>query len=553
VEDSNTPYIKARSSKSLLVFCHDLESKNQLQQLKEKSFIIVSDMSQANVFIQKIEKDFSFKYYVSNKYKIQRVRLINLGLTLKSLNKIICPESDHEIPSKNISESMLKKSSNWSKTHSLIIELNQIFLRSQSIIDFTQSLLGLGFFNNFKTIHLFLHEKGLRASKHIQITKNSTSESVQNVAEFTQLYNAIKKSKNRSFGQSTLKASNHSIIGTCLAHELSLQKYNMIFLISKDDFLPQEESDILEFSKIISILKFYFNQTLTHDLSCKNISLNKMLLKQLSSNAENSTQNDSTFKDDVLIQNIEDVLNRIQKINFNPSDVNHQERITLLGELLNTLKHELSNPLFGLQLTTELLLLEELVEDQQMFIEEIALAIKRSQNIIHSFSEMYNDNPTFEDVDIIQLLREVMTLTKSESKSIPKTILFNGSEVINSFELFINTNQTWLAQVLFNLIINSTQALNNSSTKEPKIEIHITNTPKLIEISIKDNGPGLDNSSIQDAFKPFFTTKQAGTGLGLSISTSLITKLSGTISYIDNDNGAHFLLRLPNENTDHRR
>jgi signal transduction histidine kinase len=550
VEDTNTANIEARSTKNLLVFCHDLDSREQLRTISKPNFRVLEDMSQSNVFIQRADSNFILKYYVSKKYKIQTVKPINLELTLKKLSKVIKPQLDFSPSSQNITDSMLKKTLNWGMLHTLIVDLNQNFLSSKNINEFTQSLLSLETFQSFKTIHLFLHEKGMRASKHIQITKASCSESVQNVAEFTQLYNAIKKSKNRSFGQSTLKASNHSIIGTCLAHELSLQKFNMIFLISNDDFLPQEEKDIQAFSKIIPILKFFFNQILTQDISNKNINLNRLLLNQLSANSDESNASISILKDDVLIQNIEDVLNTIQKNNFNSADVNHQERISLLGELLNTLKHELSNPLFGLQLTTELLLLEDLVDDQQMFVQEIALAIKRSQSIIHSFSEMYNDNPSFENVDLIQLLKEVITLTKSESKAISKFIILEENVAQDNDQLYLKTNQTWLAQVLFNLIINSTQALNNSNTVKPQIKISLSKKPQVIEISVKDNGPGLKSASIKDAFKPFFTTKDAGTGLGLTISTSLISKLSGTIKYIDNDNGAHFLLRLPYENTD---
>jgi two-component system NtrC family sensor kinase len=550
VEDTNTANIEARSPKNLLVFCHDLDSREQLGTISKPNFSILENMNQSNVFIQKAESNFILKYYVSKKYKIQIVKPINLELTLKKLSQVIKPRLEFSPSLQNVTDSMLKKTINWGMLHTLIVDLNQNFLSSKNINEFTQSLLSLEIFQSFKTIHLFLHEKGMRASKHIQITKASYSESVQNVAEFTQLYNAIKKSKNRSFGQSTLKASNHSIIGTCLAHELSLQKFNIIFLISNDDFLPQEEKDIQAFSKTIPILKFFFNQILTEDISNKNINLNRLLLNQLNANSDESNESISILKDDVLIQNIEDVLNTIQKNNFNSADVNHQERISLLGELLNTLKHELSNPLFGLQLTTELLLLEDLVDDQQMFVQEIALAIKRSQSIIHSFSEMYNDNPSFESVDLIQLLKEVITLTKSESKAISKIIILEEDVAQDNDQLYLKTNQTWLAQVLFNLIINSTQALNNSNTLKPQIKISLSKKVQVIEISVRDNGPGLKSASIKDAFKPFFTTKDAGTGLGLTISTSLISKLSGTIEYIDNDNGAHFLLRLPYENTD---
>lgn len=548
MENTHFTNIKARDSKKLLVYCFDPHTLSLIEGLNIGSIATTTELKAANILLQKDEKKYTCKYYLHNEYKIQHITPSNLKHTFTKISEVLNSSEPRNID--YLTESMLKKTANWNKGHKIILELNKLFDKSKDVYEFTQSLLNLDLFSNFKTVHLFIHEKGMRASNHVQVTKEQYSEHNQNVSEFTQLYNSVKKSKNRSFGQSTLKASSHSIIGTCLAHELPLEKHNLIFLISKDDFLPQEEEDILNFTFITPLLKFYFNQILSNDLAHKNITLNKSLVNQLSSNSENSIGILGADHDKAILQNIEEILEKIQVNNFSSADVNHHERVTLLGELLNTLKHELSNPLFGLQLTTELLLFEDLLEDQEMFVKEMDLAIKRSQSIINNFSEIYNDDPTFEKVELLQLIKEVITLTKSESKTIAKEIYFNEKNVeITKPKFHIVTNQTWLAQVLFNLIINSTQALMNSNTTAPKIIIEIEIRGKFLFINIKDNGPGLTNDIIDNAFKPFFTTKDAGTGLGLSISTSLLNKLSGTIDYITNDNGAHFLLKLPYENS----
>ena len=65
-----------------------------------------------------------------------------------------------------------------------------------------------------------------------------------------------------------------------------------------------------------------------------------------------------------------------------------------------------------------------------------------------------------------------------------------------------------------------------------QIEISTRNQNNGIEISIKDDGPGIPANIMDKLFDPFFTTKEVGkgTGLGLSISHGIIEKHGGNIA-----------------------
>jgi two-component system sensor histidine kinase HydH len=52
---------------------------------------------------------------------------------------------------------------------------------------------------------------------------------------------------------------------------------------------------------------------------------------------------------------------------------------------------------------------------------------------------------------------------------------------------------------------------------------------ELIEVSVKDTGPGISQKVKKNLFIPFFTTKERGTGLGLAISQSIVQNAGGTI------------------------
>src|SRR5215471_13966029 len=68
-----------------------------------------------------------------------------------------------------------------------------------------------------------------------------------------------------------------------------------------------------------------------------------------------------------------------------------------------------------------------------------------------------------------------------------------------------------------------------------------------VEISFRDNGPGISHP--ERIFDPFFTTKEVGkgTGLGLSICYGIVREHGGEILCRNNveSEGATFIVRLP--------
>jgi len=75
---------------------------------------------------------------------------------------------------------------------------------------------------------------------------------------------------------------------------------------------------------------------------------------------------------------------------------------------------------------------------------------------------------------------------------------------------------------------------------------------KIIEISISDDGPGIDPENLGRIFDPFFTTKESGTGLGLAITHGIIEQHGGSIDVkSQTDKGTCFTICLPLEGDQH--
>jgi two-component system sensor histidine kinase PilS (NtrC family) len=77
-------------------------------------------------------------------------------------------------------------------------------------------------------------------------------------------------------------------------------------------------------------------------------------------------------------------------------------------------------------------------------------------------------------------------------------------------------------------------------------EIKTNSDSDAIEISIHDNGPGIDEGKREQIFEPFFTTRADGTGLGLAIVKQTIEEHHGTITVQNGETGGGiFTITLP--------
>lgn len=83
-------------------------------------------------------------------------------------------------------------------------------------------------------------------------------------------------------------------------------------------------------------------------------------------------------------------------------------------------------------------------------------------------------------------------------------------------------------QVLVNLMRNAIEAMANSVRRQLSIETRVL-YDEMIEISVKDTGPGIAPELAGHLYQAFSSTKEAGMGLGLSICRTIIEAHGGSI------------------------
>ncbi len=101
-----------------------------------------------------------------------------------------------------------------------------------------------------------------------------------------------------------------------------------------------------------------------------------------------------------------------------------------------------------------------------------------------------------------------------------------------------------IQQVILNILINAADAVEGAG----EIRLSTRRVGEFVQLSIHDNGVGIDVDAQERIFDPFFTTKAVGegTGLGLSISYEIVSRHGGSIE-VDSapGRGTTFRILLP--------
>jgi signal transduction histidine kinase len=113
----------------------------------------------------------------------------------------------------------------------------------------------------------------------------------------------------------------------------------------------------------------------------------------------------------------------------------------------------------------------------------------------------------------------------------------------------VHANESQLAQVFLNLIVNAAQAIPlGASPTANEVRITTRLQEDQLVVAISDTGAGIAPEHLHRLFEPFFTTKPVGvgTGLGLSICHGIVSALGGHITVeSEPGRGSTFRVFLP--------
>ena len=112
-------------------------------------------------------------------------------------------------------------------------------------------------------------------------------------------------------------------------------------------------------------------------------------------------------------------------------------------------------------------------------------------------------------------------------------------------DLIVSGNETQLAQLMLNLILNAYHAMEGAGGT---LTLSMTAEENQAVLRVQDEGSGIRQEALPHIFDPFFTTKESGygTGLGLAIVQRVAQIHSGSITVESTSmHGTTFALRIP--------
>lgn len=202
-------------------------------------------------------------------------------------------------------------------------------------------------------------------------------------------------------------------------------------------------------------------------------------------------------------------------------------KLASIGKLAAGVAHEINNPLTGILAFTEGLMEESAEDDgKQKDLQIIKRETLRCRKIVQNLLDFTRqDKPEFDSININVVLERTMDLVYKQALFSKMKISLILSESLPS--LFVDSGQ--MQEVFLNLMVNAAEASPNGAIILITTRYIIGHNE--VEISVKDTGPGINESVLPYIFDPFFSTKKGKTnGLGLSVVWGIIEQHRGRIN-----------------------
>jgi PAS domain S-box-containing protein len=227
----------------------------------------------------------------------------------------------------------------------------------------------------------------------------------------------------------------------------------------------------------------------------------------------------------------------------------HAARLSVLGELMASIAHELNQPLAALAANgaAGVRFLDrpepDLAETREALRAIVANADRAGEIIARIRAMALGQKPRHVALSLHDVIQESLLFLRPEVQ---------GKQVAVSLKLApappsVLGDRTQLQQVIVNLAVNAIHAMTQARAARPILAIETAASPDELTFALEDSGPGISPEHFAHLFDSFFTTKDSGMGMGLAICRSIIEGHGGELRAENGTayGGARFSFTLP--------
>lgn len=203
-----------------------------------------------------------------------------------------------------------------------------------------------------------------------------------------------------------------------------------------------------------------------------------------------------------------------------------------LAAIARVLSHDIRNALSGIVLS-----LEPIRQacgtnaDAKSYVDILDRSASKLNQVINRFSSATGNialRP--KDENLVDLLRHAVATMPELAGGKVKVI-----EEFPEGEIILSLDREKFPLAVTNLISNAIDAIEGRANGHVRIKADVQS--KEVVLTVEDNGHGIDFTTLQNVFRPFFTTRPGKAGLGLPMAQSIITAHGGSLR-IESSNGA---------------